>query len=266
VELQKVAPELDRRGIGIVGVSYDAPDVLRDFASAKGIGFPLLADVGSRVITELGLLDRDVEAHHTEFGIPTQEHQHGVAYPAVFVLDEAGRVVDKRIRESYRVREGSLALVGAALGVTLPPAGSPRAVTENHVAVEVVADADHYVRWQEMRLHVRFDVEPGWHVYGSPIPTGYTPITVEVDSVSDVVVGRAEAPPNRPFRIQGLDEEFQVHEGRFEVLVPIAVRAAAGTGRVELGVAVRYQACSDAECLPPRSLRIDLTLDEAALA
>lgn len=66
----------------------------------------MLADEGSRVITELGLLDRDLAEHHARFGVPTQDHQYGVAYPAIFVLDESGRLVDKRIRENYRAREG----------------------------------------------------------------------------------------------------------------------------------------------------------------
>lgn len=266
MELQKVQPELERRGIGLVGVSYDAPDVLHAFASEKHIRFPLLADVGSRVITELGLLDRDLEAHHAGFGVPTQEHQLGVAYPAVFVVDEDGRVADKRIRENYRAREGSLKLVEAAFNVAVPPTGSSHAASTDHVAVDVVADADEYRRWQEMRLHVRFDVEPGWHVYGQPIPSGYMPITIAVDAVPDVTVGPAESPPARPFRVEGLDEEFHVHEGRFDVHVPIAVKVPPGTGRVQLGVTVRCQACSDAECLPPVSMRFDVALEEATAA
>lgn len=222
--------------------------------------------MGSRVITDLGLLDRDLTAHHAANGVPTQKHQFGVAYPAVFVLDEAGRIVDKRIRENYRTREGALKLAEAAFAVAIPPAGSSHAATADHVAVDVVADSDEYVRWQETRLHVRFDVEAGWHVYGQPIPAGYTPITVTVDEIPDVTVGPPEALPGRPIHIEGLGDEFHVHDGRFEIQVPITVKVPLGTGRIELRVTVSYQACSDTECLPPASVRAEVSLDEVAPA
>lgn len=214
------------------------------------------------MIIELGLLDRDLAEHHARFGVPTQDHQYGVAYPAIFVLDESGRVVDKRIREHYRAREGALKLLEEALDLTLPAGGHEKNAAMDHVTVTAVADSDLYVRWQETRLHVVFDVAPGWHVYGRSIPDGYTPVTVEVDSIPEVAVGPPQCPPSHSFRVEGLDEEFQVNEGRFEIVVPFAVNVAPSHGTVELGISVRYQACSESECLPPQALKLDLRLDE----
>lgn len=230
---------------------------------AKGIRFPLLADEGSRVITELGLLDRDLAAHQARFGVPTNDNQYGVAYPAIFVLDESGRVVDKRIRENYRAREGALRLLEEALNLTLPAGGHEEIAAASHVQVSIATDSDLYVRWQETRLHVAFDVGEGWHVYGRPIPDGYIPVTVEVETIPEVAVGPSEYPPTRPFRVVGLTEEFEVHDGRFEVLVPFAVNVPPGHGTVDLGIAVRYQACSESECLPPQTLNLGLHLEEA---
>ena len=236
--------------------------MLGQFAAAKGITFPLLADEGSRVITELGLLDRDLAAHHERFGVPTHDHQYGVAYPAIFVLDESGRVVDKRIRENYRAREGALKLLEEALGLALPAGGSEKNAAMDHATVSAVTDSDLYVRWQETRLHVVFDVAPGWHVYGRPIPDGYTPVTVDVESVPEVAVGPPEYPPTHSFKVEGLDDEFEVSEGRFEIVVPFAVNVPPGHGSVDLGVSVRYQACSESECMPPQTLKLDLHLEE----
>lgn len=41
----------------------------------------------------------------------------GRAYPAVFVLDETGRVVQKRMQEHYRAREEAVNLLEDALGI-----------------------------------------------------------------------------------------------------------------------------------------------------
>jgi hypothetical protein len=240
--------------------------VLREFASAKGIAFPLLSDEGSRVITALGLLDRDLAAHHETFGIQTRDSQFGVAYPAIFVLDETGRVVDRRIKENYRAREGMLKLLDAALDVVLTPTGPQSTAAVRPVTVTVVTDAPEYVRWQETWLHVIFDIENGWHVYGEPVPGGYTAVAVDIKTITEVSVKSVERPPTRPFRVKGLDEEFQVHEGRFELRVPFAVNVPQGHGAVELKVTIHYQACSDTDCLPPATLAFELRLEEAAAA
>lgn len=215
------------------------------------------------MITKLGLLDRDLAAHHAVFGVPTQDHQLGVAYPAVFVLDEAGRVVDKRIGENYRAREGALKVIEEALGVTLPPAGESRIAEGMHVTISAVTDSEQYVRWQQTRLHVVFEAGAGWHIYGRPIPDGYIPLTVDIEASPEVELHPAQYPPTRPFRVEGLDDEFHVHDVRFEVVVPFAVNVPAGHGSVELKVDVGYQVCSETVCLPPARLRLELSMTEA---
>ena len=240
--------------------------MLREFATAKGITFALLADEGSRVITELGLLDRDLAEHHASFGVPTKDNQYGVAYPAIFVVDESGRVVDKRIRENYRAREGAQKMLEEALGLTLPAGGPGESTSASHVTVSAVTDSDRYVRWQETRLHLVLDVGAGWHVYGRPIPDGYTPVTVEIATVPEVSVGAPEYPPSRAFRVEGLDEQFQVYDGRFDIQVPFAVNVPPDFGGIDVELSVRYQACSQSECLPPQALKLRLHLDGATPA
>lgn len=259
-----MAGELEARGIALVGVSYDPPEVLKGFTEKHGLTYPLLADVGSRVITALGLLDRELIAHHERFGIETKEWQHGVAYPAVFVIDGDGVVTAKRVREHYRAREGSHQLLEEALGISLPALGA--AVTESAPRVRVSAqlDGERYVRWEETRLHVSVDVEDGWHVYGAPVPAGYTALTVAVTSIPEVRIGAPRLPAPHPFRVEGLDEDFVAHEGRLEVLVPVAFEVPPDQGQVEVGVEVRFQTCSSSECLPPDALTLVLEVEQEA--
>ena len=174
--------------------------------------------------------------------------------------------MDKRIKEHYRAREGALKLVEDALDVALHAAGAPRSTAARRVTVTAATDTVEYVRWQEIRLHVFFNVEAGWHVYGRPIPDGYTPVTVDLKATPEVKVQPAEYPPVRAFKVQGLGEAFYVNEGRFEVRIPFAVNVPPDHGRIDLKARVRYQACSDVECLPPADLSIDLHLDQAAPA
>lgn len=252
-----------RAGIALIGVSYDSQEVLRDFAATKGIEFPLLSDQGSRVITELGLLDRELEAHHAAFGIKTSEHQQGVAYPAVFVLNESGEVFAKRIKENYRAREGARQLLEVVTGRATLEASNVQELDAAHVRARVYTDSDRYVRWETTRLHVEFDIDPGWHIYGRPIPEGYTPLHVEIDSQDGLVSGEPEYPPARLFRVEGLEEVFNVSEGTLQVLIPFAFNVAAGAGERTLKVNISWQACSESECLMPAMNLIQIALQEA---
>lgn len=216
------------------------------------------------MITELGLLDTDLEAHHDAFGIKTADHQRGVAYPAVFVIDGDGTITQKRIQANYRAREGARQLLEAATGTAgLPPQAAVQEVSSPHVRVRAYADSTAYVRWERNRLHVELQVDPGWHVYGRPIPEGYTPLLVEIEPQEGLEIGEPSYPPVRPFRVEGLEEDFNVAEGRLEVVVPFAFNVAPETGTRTLEVSVSWQACSESECLMPELKRLEIQLDEA---
>ncbi len=240
--------------------------MLREFAQTKGIAFPLLSDQGSRVITELGLLDRDLAAHHAAFNVPTGDPQWGVAYPAVFVLDEGGRVAQKRIQEHYRAREGAVQLLEDALGVGAASHGQTQTASTPRVRVSVFADSDSYVRWQNTRLHVVLDVDSGWHVYGRPAPTGYTPMTLAIEPQSGLQVGEPLYPPARLLKIESLADQFFVYEGRVHVTIPIAINVLAGHGDVMVRITIRYQACNDVECVPPSEAELEIPLQETPAA
>jgi DsbC/DsbD-like thiol-disulfide interchange protein len=195
--------------------------------------------------------------------VETQDYQRGVAYPSVFVLDEGGRVLQKRIHENYRARESALMLLEDGLGLGQPGSRALLSASSPRVRIGVFADSERYFPWQRTRLHVELVVDAGWHLYSRPISGGYAPLTIEVKPLRDVAVGEPNYPPARPFKMDGLDEEFYVLDGPIRVSVPIAVNAAAGLGDITIRVLVRYQACSPADCLPPSEVQLEITLQEA---
>ena len=267
VELQRVRQELERAGYAVLGITYDAQAGLKTFAEKHGIDYPLLSDEGSRVIRELGTLDEDLEAHHARFGVPTRADQHGVAYPMTFVLDEHGRVERRIVEEQYRSRySGSLLLeelTGARAGANAPNADAPTA-SAGTVSARASLDSSSYFAYQRLGLHLELKIGPGWHIYGPVVPTGYTGLRIEAKSEPPgVTVGTPRWPETRPFRVEGLDELFAVYEGTLDVTVPLDFIINRGSGSVRLEIGVRFQACSDRECLPPTSLALTLTVPEA---
>ena len=246
-------------------ISYDRPADLRAFADRHVIEYPLLGDEGSQAIRALGVLDEDLEAHHAVFGVATRAEQQGVAYPMTFVLDERGRVARKIVEENYRVRSSSgwlLADIASApddgSGPTLDATGGASMVT-----ARARLDASAYFPFQRLRLELRLDVAAGWHVYGPAVPPGYTGLSIAVTSAPEGVrLGPVVWPGTHPFHVAGLDEDFAVYEGAISVGVPLEFRVPRNSGAVKLDLALRLQACSATECLPPSEIRLTLDVPE----
>jgi peroxiredoxin len=84
-------------------------EVLDRFAKKREITYPLLSDVGSRVIDAYGV--RNLEAKGSRID--------GVPHPATFIVDKNGVIRAKLFREGYRERHSADELI-EALGKTGP--------------------------------------------------------------------------------------------------------------------------------------------------
>ncbi len=106
-------------------------------------------------------------------------------------------------------------------------------------------------------------IAPGWHLYslkkldGGPIPTSIA------------------LPEGQPFRLAGaidaaapltkFDDTFQMdvesYEGTAEFVLSVEAVKGTQAGPATLAVNARYQACDDKQCLPPRTVKIELPLE-----
>ena len=105
MELQESLPKIEAAGLQLVAVSYDSVDTLKEFADARGIGFPLLSDADSKTIDAYGI--RNLEAQGRQAGIP---------YPGFFVVDPDGRVRARLFYQGYVPRHDPDELIAVASG------------------------------------------------------------------------------------------------------------------------------------------------------
>jgi peroxiredoxin len=262
VELQASLADYERNGIAVFAVSYDSVEVLSGFAEKYGILFPLLADEGSVIIRQLGMLNEQVERHHAFYGVPMRDDVYGVPYPGAYILDERGVIVERRFEDSYRVRETAVGILEAAFGAISGIHGAEARAEGDGVLARVYLDSPTFRMMQRLRLTIELQIEPGLHVYGDPIPDGYVPLSVEVAPIEGLEVGPLEAPPSTPFQVAGLDERFVVYEGTIKVTVPLTFTIATEDQTVD--ATIRYQACSATDCRMPAALRFRLPLQKLA--
>lgn len=258
MELQESLAEYQRNDIAVFAVSYDSVSVLAGFAEKYGIEYPLLADEGSVVIRQLGMLNDRVAEHHAFYGVPMRDDVYGVPYPGTFVLDEDGIVVERRFEDSYRVRQTAVGVLEAAFGAHSGRHGAESRAAGDGVAALAYLDSRTYRVMQQLRLTVQLQIESGLHLYGQPIPDGYVPLSVEVAPIDGLEVGAMEAPAPELFVVAGLDEQFFVYTDAVTLTVPLSFGQTNGEKAIE--VVVRYQACSASECLVPGALRFALPL------
>ncbi len=257
--------ELQRAGYAVFAITYDRQADLKTFAEKHGVHYPLLADEGSRVIRELGVLDEDLEAHHARFGVPTRPEQHGVAYPMTFVVDETGRVERRIVEDTYRLRYGGSWLLEELTGApAAPDVETSTSASQGVVSARAWLDSPTYFAYQRLGLHVEVTVQPGWHLYGPEVPPGYSGLRIEVQSAPPGVrSGQPRWPAAKPFRVEGLDDEFSVYEGTVKITDPVDFVVNRGSGPLRVEISLGFQACSDRECLSPASLALSLTVPEA---
>ena len=101
-------------------------------------------------------------------------------------------------------------------------------------------------------LHLKATFQEGWHLYSLTTPKGGPiPTTAELAENPAVKSSKLyQPPPNRQF-----DKNFNLDTETFEkqVDLPLTANLAPDAkGSVELTANVRYQACNDRQCLPPR--------------
>jgi AhpC/TSA family/Thiol:disulfide interchange protein DsbD, N-terminal len=254
VELEQQLPRFASRGLQVAAISYDSPEVLRDFARRRQITFPLLSDRESAVI-------RAFKLENPEY--PPGHMAHGVPYPGTFVIDTAGLVRSRFFEKAYAERQTAGSIL-QSLGAD--PGGGDERRTDHFVARVSLSNPE-AAPGQRITLAVDFSLAPGRHAY-APGAHSYRPLTFRLDSHPLVTLHDTVYPPPQPYFFAPLKETVPVFAGRFRLTrdvtlatgKPIAELAASADPTLTLTGAIDYQVCSDTLCYPPGSLPVSVTL------
>jgi hypothetical protein len=105
---------------------------------------------------------------------------------------------------------------------------------------------------------VTLDIEKGWHIYANPPGNdNAVPTVVQVSSKVKLEDVKVEYPKGKELKDAALDMKVSVYEGKVEIKAMI--RRGTVNGQPDAGpldVTVKYQACDDAKCLAPKTVRV----------
>jgi DsbC/DsbD-like thiol-disulfide interchange protein len=149
--------------------------------------------------------------------------------------------------------------VGAETGKTDGARPDDVMVNAGDVAARIRLSSDRAASGQQLGVSVDFEVAPGWHVYGEPLPESYTPLSIRFDN--DLVASQSlDFPMAMPTKFEGSGETLPVYEGKFEATGKISLKPRLEVGKYNLKGALTFQECNDVLCKMPETVRFDLPI------
>lgn len=247
--MEQSRSSIEQQGIRIAAVSYDSQETLRGFAERYHVGFPLLSDRDSAVIRAFGILNTNIAP-----GL----RAHGVPHPVEYLVAPDGLVARRFFVPNYQHRVTASAVALKEFGAVTGDATVAR-VQSGALTVEIGLSSSQAFAGQEVGFFAKFTLQPGWHIYGAPLPASYTATSVTFDDPK-VIQQSFELPPAQPMHIAALGETLPVYSGSFRGSGLLLLKFPLDAGPITLSGQVRFQQCSDTICEPPEALRFELPL------
>ena len=240
---------LEQNGVRIAAVSYDSQEILAAFAYKHWIGFPLLSDQGSQTIRKFGIFNSNIAPDLRAFGVP---------HPVEYLVSPDGIVVQKYFVPNYQHRVTGSAVALREFGTVASDAPTVTMET-GALAVRIGLASARAFAGQEISFSAHFALQPGWHIYGAPVPTGYTTTSITFESPS-IVRQELDLPAAELLDLPALGETLPVYSGSFEVTGKLLLKFPLPEGRLVLPGRLACQQCSATVCEPPEKLIFELGL------
>jgi hypothetical protein len=151
---------------------------------------------------------------------------------------------------------GLLLLVVASLLTALPgTAQTPgKAPALSMAAVPLTTTQ----RASQTMVNLNFRIPPGYHINSNtPKSEFLIPTTLRIDVPTDIILGKIEYPAgeDRTFPFSP-DEKLSVYSGDFTIAVGVHPLHSVVPGKYLMHGVLRYQACDNAACYPPKNLPV----------
>lgn len=107
-----------------------------------------------------------------------------------------------------------------------------------------------------------FRVSSGYHINSNrPKSEFLIPTTLKVDATTDIVIGKTTYPEGQDMSFAfAPDEKLNVYTGDFQVDVRVRPLRDVQVGKYVVRGILKYQACDNAACYPPKQLPVSFEL------
>jgi hypothetical protein len=113
-------------------------------------------------------------------------------------------------------------------------------------------------RATQTMVPLNFRVASGFHINSNmPRSEFLIPTSLKMDLPTDIILGKIEYPEGQDLSFPfSPDEKLSVYSGDFTVNVAVHPLHAVTPGKYVMHGVLRYQACDNAQCFPPKALPV----------
>ena len=158
----------------------------------------------------------------------------------------------------------AISLAAAQAGGTLAlPGESPAPQTDLQFVSAIPTATVNVAAGSSIAVRLRFRVVEGDHVNSSqPKSPLLIPTKLSLNPPTDIAVGKVSYPPGRDLTFAfAPDEKLNVYTGEFVVSALLRPARSASTGTLRVHGELRYQACNDRACFPPKKLPVEFDVN-----
>ena len=107
---------------------------------------------------------------------------------------------------------------------------------------------------------VRLVIKEGYHINGNP-PSQYQIATLlTVEQTDGITAGQPAYPPSISKKFEFSEQPLAVYEKEAMINLPLNATASATKGERTLPARLRFQACDEQVCYPPKNLQVAIPL------
>ena len=224
----------------MIGISYDSIEDLKSFSDKHQIQYPLLSDVGSEVIKKYGILKDNDESN----GIPN---------PGIYIIDKNLKVISKQFEKHYTARPTAENVLATHLKEEIQ-SNIHQFKTSYMTGTIALSDTIAYPR-QVLGIIIKFTLNENWHIYGKPIPEGYIPLTIDLESNQNFSLDSFQFPNTTEITLESINETFNILPGEFTLYSFLRMERGSQFGSNILNITMKFQACDDKVCMRPEELK-----------
>jgi hypothetical protein len=229
--------------------------VLKNFATSRGITFPLVSDTGSAIIKRFGLLNTTTDPSTRFYGIP---------FPGTFIVDRKGVVRARHFEDAYQERNTVASILvrrGAAAA-----SGPIVSAETKHLTMTAALSDDRVAPGERISIVWSITPRPRMHVY-APGKHPYQVVRASIDPQPWLRVLTPTYPSSEIYEFEPLDERVEVYSKPFGLVQDVTILATnevqkmlASQTSVTITGQLEYQACDDAVCYLPQRVPVSWTV------
>jgi thiol:disulfide interchange protein DsbD len=132
--------------------------------------------------------------------------------------------------------------------------------SEQHVSVKSVLNVDKVQPGNGFKVALKVKVEEGWHINSNKPNEDYLIGTaVSIDSSAGFKLGAVDYPASQSIKLGFSDKPLSVFEKEFVIILNVTPSFDVPEGQNKLVVSLDYQACNNASCSAPSSVKDTVT-------